>query len=184
MEICMDEILSVLNANWSIWPLVSIVIIGIVEYCHHKDISSMIDRISIVKWGEKQLEMNSKTVQQSANEMPNLNNDNIEELKKHLEFERLYNMAFQSQLQMLINIKNMNNMPMPYVNANNFFLLHRSMLPITSQPMANEIAYFQWLLDMNLVERKSDNSFILTEKGIEFIGYIFLRNYNINLKML
>ena len=184
MEICMEGILALLNANWSIWPIVSIVIIGIVEFCHRNDISSMIDRISIVKWGEKQLEMNPKSVQQLTNGMPSHDNDNIEELKKHLEFEKLYNMAFRSQLQMLINIKNMSNAPMPYVSANNFFLLHRSMLPIGTQHMTNEIAYFQWLLDMNLVERKSDNSFILTDKGIEFIGYIFLRNYNINLKML
>lgn len=184
MERCMQEILAFLNANWSSWPLVSIAIIGIVELCHRKEISSMIDRISIVKWGEKQLEVNPKAIQQLTNEMPSSNNDNIEELKKQLEFERLYNMAFQSQLQMLLNIKNMNNTPMSYMYASNFFLLHRSMLPIASQPTANEIAYFQWLVDMNLIERKSDNSFILTEKGMEFIGYIFLRNYNINLKLL
>ncbi len=184
MRDCVEVLLSFINADWSSWPLVIMVTAYLIERRYHSEISSMIGRISVVKWGESKIEMNSEYAQskQLMNDISNEGKGNYEDLKKYFEFEMLYNMAYRSQLQMMITIKNMNNMPMPYFTAMNFFVLHRSSLPIMNQSIANEMSYFQWLIDMKLVNRNQDNSFVLTMKGVEFVGYIYMRNYNLNNK--
>ena len=182
MYACYEVFLSLLNANWSSWPMVIIIVICLVDHFYHNEISALLGRVSVVKWGEKQIELNLKEIKQGQMSNEYVDKD-YNELKKCYEYEIIYNWAYGTQLQMLIAMKNMGNNPMLYQNAINYFLYHRSLLPMNGQIVADEVSYFKWLQDRGVVVRQVDGSFILTPKGIDFVRYIYMANYNINLKM-
>lgn len=192
----MEFILDFINGNWSSFPLVVVIIVIIIEFNHKNDITLLINRISHLKIGGNQLDLGAGPIQSEnfkqikekdgdgslGKDDKNDDLDDIDTIKKYYKFEQIYNMAFGSQLQMLSVIRTNGNQPMPYNYALSFFNTYQNMLPPVNRSPNNEWLYFKWLIDVNLVKQEN-NSFVLTDYGMDFLMYLFKRNYNLNLKL-
>lgn len=184
-----EFVINLLNANWSVWLLAVIILVILVEYNHKNDISALISRVSLIKWGENQFGFDTKMLQMNQEPMASNtegnNDEDINDIRKKYKFEVLYNVIYRSQLMMMTFIKDNNNNPMPYQFAINFFIIHKNFIP--SNNLYNieqyENSYFNWLVIAGLIKQSSSNSFTLTEFGIEFLTYIYRRNYDVNFKL-
>ena len=200
-------IIELVNGNWSSWPIVFIIVFVILEYYHHNAISDLIGRIKHIKINREYFEVSGTTKQQNVSELEddvvklksveckeeekketeknNFSNyiKHYEKLKCGYELERIYNVIYRSQILMMLEIKNNNNMPMPYQYSYSYFYSHLNFLNPNDRGKENPILYFQWLENTNLVKGTEDG-YILTQLGYDFLKYIYENNYNINLKIL
>ena len=202
----MDVLLNFLNGNWSSMPILIAVVVFIVEHYHHADISLLVNRIKSldvlgnrldlgasvnqsdtlkdIKLSDNPLGKNNSEIQENKNakSSESVEVSDISQIIKYYEFEKIYNAAFGTQLQMMEMIKRNGNQPMSYQVAFSYYMMHQNLLhPIYRT--TDDAPYFQFMEETKLLKRENNN-FQLTEFGVEFLAYIYMRNYNFALKSL
>ncbi len=94
-----------------------------------------------------------------------------------LDFERIYNVIFGSQIQLLLDL-NANKDGLPIENTDAFF----NKIMLKWRPNFTDWGfdkYMSYLLSTGLVEIYKNNAFI-TEKGQAFLNYLISQRYNLN----
>ena len=124
----------------------------IVEHYHHADISLLVNRIKSldvlgnrldlgasvnqsdtlkdIKLSDNPLGKNNSEIQKNKNakSSESVEVSDISQIIKYYEFEKIYNAAFGTQLQMMEMIKRNGNQPMSYQVAFSYYMMHQNLL--------------------------------------------------------
>lgn len=92
-----------------------------------------------------------------------------------LEFERIYNLIFRSQIELLSKMNTVTQVEFSYV-IQHFFALQKQFPEVFKD--WNPYKYIQFLITNNLVEYEYQTSSVsITQKGKAFVAYLVLMNY-------
>lgn len=166
-------------------PMIAIAIIGLI-FKYRKELANFISKnISKIsgKVAGQDFEINFNKLKESQSEPVNIDssknlskeNSEVEQLKKQLEFEKIYSIIFGSQIELLKRLRaNKKDFATELLF---FYTVTRSEFNIYESWSFEE--FIQILVQNNLVNIHSNGAEIkITEKGLGFLRYIEENNYN------
>jgi hypothetical protein len=101
--------------------------------------------------------------------------DKLTRAQIELDFERIYNVIFASQIDLLLKINNFPQVEFAYI-VEHYTKVQRAAAPIFDK--WNISLYIQFLINQKLVEYKVGTIYIsITQKGKAFLSYLTIMNY-------
>ncbi len=166
-------------------PMIAIAIIGLI-FKYRKELANFISKnISKIsgKVAGQDFEIDFNKLKESQSEPVKIDsaknmskeNSEVEQLKKQLEFEKIYSIIFGSQIELLKRLRaNKKDFATELLF---FYTVTRSEFNIYESWSFEE--FIQILVQNNLVNIHSNGAEIkITEKGLDFLRYIEENNYN------
>lgn len=167
-------------------PMIAIAIIGLI-FKYRKELANFISKnISKIsgKVAGQDFEIDFNKLKESQSEPVKIDsaknmskeNSEVEQLKKQLEFEKIYSIIFDSQLTLLKHIRvGKSKIINELGGSKDFFYQTQEMFPIYKSWNFDE--FIGVLLNNKLITQQN-YTLDITQKGLDFLRYIEENNYN------
>lgn len=188
---------------FSAWPVILLIIVLLLIFHFKEEISKLINKIKSINKGgvdfsdqirsqteldtviknlESEKEQKEQQIERHRGEASELLkiasqlNSDIENLKLFLHYEKVYNLIFGGQINILINLKSKGGQD----DLRNIVLIFNQAVQSSSWLVSYGFqSYLKFLVDMLLIEFINHEQIKITELGDGFLKYIDDRKYSI-----